>query len=155
MYKLIIFFLCSIITFGQSITGKIVDITDGDTVKLLTIDSTLIRVRIANVDCPEKKQPFSAKAKAFTSKEVFNKMVTLEHLKTDRYGRYIGNVIYNDSLSLGKELIKNGLAWHYVKYSKDSILQSLEDTARANKNGLWEDPNAIPPWEWRNKRNKK
>ena len=124
-------------------------ITDGDTIKLLTIDSVLIKVRVANIDCPERKQPFSTKAKQFTSQQVFNKNVKLDFLKMDRYGRYICNVIYDDSLSLGKELLKNGFAWHYVKYSNNSTLQLLEDLARNNKVGLWEDPNAIPPWEWR------
>jgi len=137
----------------KEIHGKIVGITDGDTVELLTEDKTLIKVRVANIDCPEYKQPFSARAKQFTSNQVFDKQVELEYLKTDRYGRYICNVIYDDSLNLSKELLKNGMAWHYVRYSNDDM-QLLEDKANKNKVGLWQDPNAIPPWEWRsNKRN--
>ncbi|WP_418508912.1 thermonuclease family protein [Corallibacter sp.] len=121
----------------------------------MTLDSTLIKVRVANIDCPERKQPFSKRAKQFTSQQVFDKEVKLEFLKKDRYGRHIGNVIYNDSLSLSKELLKNGLAWHYVKYSNDSTLQVLEDYARLNKVGLWQDSNAVPPWEWRSTKRKK
>jgi len=132
------------------IPGKVVAITDGDTFKLITKDSTLIKVRVANIDCPERKQPFSTKAKQFTSEAVFGKNVKLEYLKKDRYGRFICNVIYNDSLNLSHELIKQGLAWHYVKYSNDNTLQSIEDEAKRNKIGLWKDPNAIPPWKWRN-----
>lgn len=138
----------------ETIVGKVVGITDGDTFKLLTIDSTLIKVRLANIDCPERKQPFSKRAKQFASDAIFNKTVTLNVLKKDRYRRYVSNVIYDDSLSLSHELVRNGLAWHYKKYSKDSLLQALEDNAKRNKVGLWQDKNAIPPWEWRNLRKK-
>ena len=138
-----------------TITGKVVAITDGDTFKLLIQDSIVHRIRIANIDSPERKQPFSTKAKQFTSNAIFGKTVNVEVLSTDRYGRLIGIVIYNDSLNLNLELVKNGLAWHYIKYSNDSLLQKLENEARRNKIGLWQDVNAIPPWEWRANKKKK
>ncbi|MDO5969676.1 thermonuclease family protein [Flavivirga aquimarina] len=152
---LIILLLIPFIVLSQTISGKAVAITDGDTFKLLTKDSTLIKVRLANIDCPEKKQPFSAKAKQFVSDAIFGKIVEVRVLKKDRYGRYISNVIYNDTISLNYELVKQGLAWHYVKYSKDKNLQSLEDKAKADKVGLWQDKNAIAPWEWRDHKKKK
>ncbi|NMH87658.1 thermonuclease family protein [Flavivirga algicola] len=139
----------------DSIIGKAVAITDGDTFKLLTKDSTLIKVRLANIDCPEKKQPFSKKAKQFVVDAIFSKTVTIYVLKKDRYQRYIANVIYDDSLNLSCELVRHGLAWHYVKYSKDSILQSLEDKAKLNRVGLWADRNAVAPWIWRSSKKKK
>ena len=139
----------------ETIIGKVVAITDGDTFKLLTKDSTLIKVRLANIDCPERKQSFSKKAKQFVSDAIFSDTVTLEVLKKDRYRRYISNVIYDDSLSLCHELVRHGLAWHYRKYSKDSVLQALEDEARKNKIGLWQDKNAVAPWEWRDLQKKK
>ena len=138
----------------STLTGKVVGIMDGDTFKMLTADSTLVKVRLANIDCPEKKQPYSAKAKEFTSTAVFGKTVTINILKKDRYQRYISNVIYNDSLSLCHELVKQGLAWHFVKYSKDKSLQQLEDRARAKRVGLWQDANPIAPWEWRSSKKK-
>ncbi|WP_298499817.1 thermonuclease family protein [uncultured Algibacter sp.] len=153
---ILLLFLSSLIAPSKIIKGKVVAITDGDTFKLLTKDSILIKVRVANIDCPERKQPFSNKSKQFTSNAIFGKKIIIKELSKDRYGRSIANVIYNDSLNLSQELIKYGLAWHYVKYSKDSILQSLEDNARNNKIGLWQDPTSIPPWEWRaNKRKKR
>ncbi|MEP1490443.1 MAG: thermonuclease family protein [Algibacter sp.] len=148
-------FLGSFSIQEKTILGKVVAITDGDTFKLLTKDSTLIKVRLANIDCPEKKQPFSTKATQFTSEAIFGKNVKLEYLKKDRYGRFICNVIHKDSLNLSRELVKYGLAWHYVKYSKDKYLQTIEDEAKANKVGLWQDKNAIPPWEWRKNKKKK
>ena len=129
--------------------GKVVGIMDGDTFKLLTKDSTVVKVRLANIDCPEKKQPFSTKAKDFVSEAIFNKNVTVQVLKKDRYRRLIANVFYGDSININHQLVEKGLAWHYVKYSKDTILQSLEDNAKKDKVGLWQDSNAISPWQWR------
>lgn len=155
-YLLIILFFLTTLAYSQeTITGKVVAITDGDTFKLLKKDSTLIRVRVINIDCPERKQPFSKRAKQFTSDAVFNKEVRLEVDKKDRYGRYIANVIYDEDKNLSKELLKAGYAWHFVKYSNDSTLQILEDKARKAKVGLWQDPNAIAPSEWRSNKKKK
>ncbi|MFP4846084.1 thermonuclease family protein [Winogradskyella sp. PE311] len=139
----------------ETIKGKVTAITDGDTFKLLKKDSTLIRVRLANIDCPERKQPFSKKAKQFTSEAVFGKIIRIEVLKKDRYGRFIANVFYDDNKNLSKELLKAGYAWHFVKYSEDKTLQLLEDKASQDKIGLWQDPNAIAPWEWRSNKKKK
>lgn len=155
-------FLCSSYLLAQDqksnsklILGKVVAITDGDTFKLLTQDSILLRIRIANIDCPEKKQPFSKRATQFTSDKIFGKNVNVEILSKDRYGRSIATVIYDDNLNLNHELVKAGLAWHYIKYSKDKELQAFEDTARLKRVGLWADNNSIPPWEWRSKKKSK
>ncbi len=153
--QILLLLVISINGYSQSITGKVVGITDGDTFKLLTQDSTLIKVRLANIDCPEKKQPYSASAKQFVSDAIFNKTVTIQVLNKDRYRRSIANVSYNDSLNLSYQLVKNGLAWHYVKYSKDSLLQGFENSARDRKIGLWKEKNPIPPWQWRANKKKK
>jgi endonuclease YncB( thermonuclease family) len=152
---IIIFIFFSLNNYTQTIVGRVVGIMDGDTFKLITKDSTLLKVRLANIDCPEKKQPFSAKAKQFVSKAIFSRKVTIYVLKKDRYRRLIANVIYNDSLNLNHELVKNGLAWHYVKYSKDTMLQTFENNARIKKIGLWLDENPIAPWDWRINKKKK
>lgn len=139
----------------KTLSGKVIAITDGDTFKLLTQDSTQIKIRVANIDCPEKKQPFYQKAKQFTSEAIFSKNVTLKILKNDRYGRFVAEVIYNDSLELGHQLVKNGYAWHFIKYSNDPQLTTLENQAREKKLGLWSDPEAIAPWEWRSRKKQK
>ncbi len=151
----LLFLLFSFNCFSQNISGKVIAIIDGDTFKLLMQDSLQHRIRIANIDCPEKKQPFSNRAKQFTSEAIFGKMIMVEVLKTDRYGRLIGVVTYDKVMNLNHELVKNGMAWHYVKYSNDNDLQKIEDNARYKKIGLWSDPNAIAPWIWRSNKKKK
>ena len=140
---------------SQNINGKVVAITDGDTFKLLTQDSIVHRIRIANIDCPERKQPYSKKATQFTSKAIFGKQIKVNVLNTDRYGRLIGVVIYNDTLNLNYELVKNGMAWHYLAYSKDKKLDSIETYAKTNCLGLWNEENPIAPWDWRKRKKKK
>ena len=76
------------------------------------------------------------------------KIAEVDSVGKDRYGRTIA-WIYVNGVSLNKELLKAGLAWHYKRYSKDRDLAILEAEARAKKIGLWSDPNPIPPWEWR------
>ena len=129
---------------------KVIGIKDGDTFVLL-IDGKEQVVRFAHVDCPEKKQPFGNKAKQFVSEMCFGKYVTLiHHNKYDRNKRLIAEVILQDGTNINKELIKNGLAWHFKKYSKDTEYAEPELQARQNKIGLWSDTiEPIAPWEWR------
>lgn len=130
---------------------KVVGIKDGDTITLL-IDGKEQTVRLAHIDCPEKKQPFGTKAKQFTSDIAFGKYVTLEYnqkRKYDRNKRLIAEVILNDGTNLNKELVKAGLAWHYSQYSDSEEYKELQNTARLNKIGLWSDEDPIAPWDFR------
>jgi endonuclease YncB( thermonuclease family) len=141
--------LSSQVLISQNIIGKVVGITDGDTFKLLEKDSILHKVRVANIACPERGQPFSNRAKQFTSDAIFSKDIKIEVLNTDRYGRLIAFAIYDDGLNLSEELVRSGYAWNYDKYSDDEVLINLEKEARNKKLGLWSEPHPIPPWEWR------
>lgn len=140
-------------TAQTTFTGTVVKIKDGDTVLVLDRTKTIITIRLAGVDAPEKKQDFGLKAKQFTIDEVAGKLVTVKIITKDRYGRSVAWVLY-DKKNLAEELLKFGLAWHYVQYDKSKFLQSLEDKAKENKIGLWSLPNPIPPSEYRKSKNK-
>ena len=128
---------------------KVIGIKDGDTFVLLIYGKEQV-VRFAHIDCPEKKQPYGNNAKQYVSEICFGKYVTLiDNNKFDRNKRLIAEVILQDGTNLNKELIKNGLAWHYKKYSKDNDYAELELQARQNRIGLWADNNPIAPWDWR------
>lgn len=139
------------LALGANFTGKVVGVLDGDTIEVLH-DGHAERVRLNGIDCPEKGQPFGKKAKQFTSTMVFGKEVDIQVLGFDRYGRTIGDVMLGDGRNLNRELVRAGFAWWYRKYSKDFTLGDLEDEARLAKQGLWADPNPVPPWEWRKAR---
>ena len=130
--------------------GKVVGIKDGDTFKVL-YENKEITIRLAHIDCPEKKQPFGKNAKQFASDLCFGKEIQVKSEgKTDRYKRLIAT-LYIDDICINKEIVKNGYAWHFIKYSNDDDYRELENTARLNKLGLWADLNPIAPWEWREK----
>jgi len=130
--------------------GKVVGVSDGDTITVLTDDNIQHKVRLAHIDCPEKGQPFGNKAKQFTSDFCFGQVVRVEHGgKKDRNGRYIGVVYNSRGDNLNKQLVAAGLAWHFVRYSKDQSYSALEAQARQAKRGLWVESNAIAPWVWR------
>ncbi|MGP6533668.1 thermonuclease family protein [Ornithobacterium rhinotracheale] len=133
----------------QGTAFKVIGISDGDTVKLL-IDGHEQKVRLAHIDCPEKKQAFGNVAKKAISDLIFGKNVYLVwNGERDRYGRLIAEIITEDGINVNKLLVKKGLAWHFKKYSKNQDYAQLEIEARQNKVGLWVDPNPIPPWIFR------
>lgn len=150
MKKMFLVLLLMVTAFcnAQTVTGKVVKVKDGDTVVVLDSTKTMITVRLAGIDAPEKNQDYGQNAKQFTSDQIFGKVVTFKEISKDRYGRTVAFVFY-EKKNLSEELLKAGLAWHYIKYDKSKYLQELEDTARKNKTGLWSLPNPVPPSEFR------
>ncbi|WP_205771939.1 thermonuclease family protein [Mucilaginibacter terrenus] len=128
---------------------KVVKIKDGDTMELLSPDHQNITVRLAEIDCPEKSQAFGQAAKQFTSDLCFGKYVKLVENNKDRYGRTVGQVLLEDGTNVNYSIVKNGYAWQYRAYSKDMELAMLEQSARQNRLGLWQDANPTPPWNFR------
>lgn len=104
--------------------------------------------------CPEKAQPFGQKAKQSLSDLVFNRSVSVEWQKLDRYERIVGQVLVSGQ-DANLEQIRRGLAWHYKKYEREqepldrATYSQAEIEARMSKRGLWSDPEPIPPWDWR------
>lgn len=132
----------------QTFTGKVTAIKDGDTIEVLH-DGKAVKIRLAHIDTPEMGQPYASNAKQFASNFCFKKVVTvIQTDKPDRYGRLIA-VVHLDGKSLNSELVKAGLAWHFKKYSKDQTYADAEVEAKAQKIGLWSQPNPVAPWDWR------
>ncbi len=131
--------------------GKVVGVSDGDTIEVMRAGRA-VRVRLEGVDCPESRQAYGTRAKQFTSELVFGKTVSVQVRGTDQYGRILGEVILPDGRSLNRELVQNGYAWWYRRYSNDPVLQQLEQEARRERRGLWRDRNPTPPWEFRRER---
>ena len=152
MIRLISFFLfISLTTFSQTtFTAKVVGIKDGDTVVVLDSLNNQTTLRLAEVDCPEKNQPFGTKAKQFTSDQIYLKTIKYVVTDTDRYGRSIAMIYYDtNNKYLSADIIKAGMGWHYKRYSTSKELATFEDNAKKNKIGLWIDSNPVAPWEFR------
>ncbi|MGN8058723.1 thermonuclease family protein [Pedobacter sp. 22163] len=131
-------------------TAKVIRIMDGDTMEVLYHNQP-VKVRLAHIDCPEKRgsQPFGNRAKKALSDLCFGQMVSVQGQKYDRYKRLIAVVINSKKQVLNQEMIKQGMAWHYKKYSSDLLYAQLEIRARKSKVGLWQEKDAVAPWEWR------
>jgi len=139
---------------GAILLCLVVSITDGDTLKA-RCDGKTYRVRLAQIDAPERKQPFGTKSKQYLSDMCYMKQAKLLIDGNDRYGRLIADVGC-EGKNANIELVRSGMAWVYPRYAKDKALYSAQDTAKAAKLGLWggsEKP--VPPWKWRRKNNGK
>lgn len=108
---LTIFFIILISTnsFAATFTGKVVRVLDGDTIEVL-VEQKPIRIRLADIDCPEKKQPFGQVAKKYVLEIAAHEIVTVNARNKDRYGRTIGEVILPNGDSLNRLLIRDGYA---------------------------------------------
>jgi len=133
---------------AEEIQGKVIRVLDGDTIEILH-NWQPVRIRLANIDAPEKKQPFGRwsgdQLKALTA----GKPVTVNFLQKDRYGRILGRVYTENGTEVNRWMVQNGAAWVYERYNMDTILPALQAEAQQERRGLWFDANPLPPWEWR------
>lgn len=136
---------------------KVVGVSDGDTITALCQGNEQVKVRLAEIDAPEKAQPFGAKSKQSLSDLCFGKQARIYPLGRDRYGRTIGRIYcftpgVKTEIDANAEQVRRGLAWVYDRYVTDPDLYPLQDAARAERRGLWADSAPTPPWEWRKAR---
>lgn len=138
------------VTAFADVSGKVVGVMDGDTIKIVTAANEQIKVRFNQIDAPEKDQPWGQKSKEALSDLIFGKQVTVTDTSTDKYQRTLGTVMLG-STNINKQLVANGHAWAYRQYLKDQEYLSLEDNAKSAKRGLWslQADQIMPPWEWR------
>jgi len=140
--------LLSLSVFAENITGKIVDVADGDTATLLTSNNNQIRIRLNCIDAPEKSQDFGQRSKRSLIDLIAGEYVRVQKHDVDRYGRTIGT-IYLNGTDINLTQVKKGLAWVYDKYCRDKTYYSAEKRARGANIGLWSQPNPIEPWNYR------
>lgn len=154
--KLIFYFLllfASGICAADEIIGKVVRVSDGDTIVVLSSDKKQHRIRLAQIDAPESKQPWGAKSKQALIDRIAGKMARVAVSDTDRYGRSIGTVFVN-GVNINTDQVAKGHAWVYRQYLTDKSLLQVEKQARESKRGLWALPEAqrVAPWEWRKRK---
>lgn len=136
--------------FAVVLSGKVIDVTEGDTLTIKSSRNLLVKVRLKEVDAPQSGQTFGRQARQWVEDLVLGKKIAVKYDSVDRYGRAIGEVILPKGLILNKELLRLGYAWHYrVHFPVDESLRELEYLAWKKKSGLWVDPSALPPWEFR------
>ncbi len=146
----------TIISFAEELIGKVIKVSDGDTITVLDSNNQKHKIRLRGIDAPESQQAFGDISTQSLSELVFDKEVLVSWDKKDKYYRILGKVIIEGN-DANFEQLKKGLAWYYKQYEKDLIdedkqrYSEAEELARNYGLGLWADSNSIPPWEFRRK----
>ena len=139
--------------------GRVIKVTDGDTVNVLDVDKKTHKIRLAGIDAPERGQAYGQAARKFLANQINQKIVCVEWHKKDKYRRLVGVIKYEDK-DVNLSLVKAGYAWHYKKYQREQsppnrvLYAQTEIQARSDAIGLWSEPSPINPSDWR-KRGKK
>lgn len=139
---------------ADTIEGRVVGVSDGDTITVLVGQRQQHKIRLAGIDAPESKQPFGQASKKHLSDLVFDRDVTLDCGKIDKYRREVC-VVMVDGQDANLAQVKAGMAWWYRKYQKEqaaaqrSSYEAAEAVAKAGRVGLWSEADPVPPWDWR------
>lgn len=126
----------------------VVAITDGDTLKVRCPDEPVAIVRLAEIDAPERRQPWGERSRQHLAALCHEKPAEVRLQGRDRYGRTIARVSCAGQ-DASAEQVRAGMAWAFTKYLTDKALPVVEASARAERRGLWADPAPVAPWEWR------
>ena len=133
----------------QRLSGRIIEVYDGDTATLLTPDNVKYKVRFYGIDAPEAKQEGGIGSRDALREKILGQEVTVLVAATDRYGRAVGKVMLGDRC-VNREMVAEGHAWYYKDYAPDEReFAQAEQTARRTKLGIWQSASPQPPWEWR------
>ena len=141
---------------AEVLIGKVVGITDGDTITVLDANKTEHKVRLMGIDAPEKSQDFGSASKQALSNYIYQREVTVEYKKLDKYKRIVGKVTL-DGQDICLQMIVDGMAWHYTEYEKEQskadreLYRHAEAKAREVNLGLWVEKQAVSPWIFRQK----
>ena len=127
--------------------ATVTGVADGDTL-YADIEGHSIRIRLAQIDAPEKAQAFGRRSEQSLRELVWMRQVLLSWKSLDRYGRPIAQVSI-DGMDVNAEQVRRGFAWVFRRYSNDPTLLELEAQAKSAGLGLWADPHPIAPWDWR------
>jgi len=140
--------------WAEEVRGRVVGVSDGDTITVLDAAKRQHKVRLAGIDAPEKGQAFGNASKENLSKLVFDRQVTADCYKRDQYGREICRV-FRGGTDIPLEQLRAGLAWHYARFANEqrpderAAYVDAEASAKASRRGLWSDKAPQAPWEWR------
>lgn len=140
-------------SYGEALKGKVIKIADGDTLTIVTVDDNpkQHKIRLAEIDTPERGQPYYKQSKQALSELVYNTIVSIEVTTTDRYGRRIGMIFDQDQRWINAVMVRSGHAWVYNRYVQNEILYAYQDQARLERLGIWSllEVQALEPWKFR------
>lgn len=141
-------FVVPIDALASDFKARIDRVVDGDTLMAITKDGRSLRLRLADIDAPEKDQDWGTEATQMLSKMALGKSANVRVEDTDRYGRLVATIFVNEK-NVNRAMVRDGHAWVYRNYLRDLSLPNLEEVARRKQIGLWANTDAIEPSRWR------
>lgn len=149
-WLIVILLLAAQVHATDILEGRAVSIAGGDTFTLLTADKQRIKIRLAEIDAPERGQPYGAKSRQALAALIMKDDIRVVVQTTDRYGRIVGRPFSGD-LDICETMVRIGAAWVYREYVVDRKLFDVENDARKRRRGVWglSETDNQPPWEWR------
>lgn len=150
---------------AEEFAAQVVWVIDGDTVIVLRgcgheergtkaprhspcAGSQKLKIRLANIDAPEKDQDGGIASRKSLADMVLHKEVGVSSQAVDQYGRTVATLSLNGT-NINEEQVRRGMAWEYSNYHADKTYVALERAAREATRGLWAQPGSMPPWQWR------
>lgn len=138
------------------LSAQVIAVIDGDTLLLKPLASArtyprFYKLRLADIDAPEKDQPFGERAKRELESLVLHQQVRVVTVATDRYGRRVGWVSLDgpQDVDVSAELVQRGAAWVSTWHQRQPRLLAAQQEAQRTGRGLWAEADAVPPWIWR------
>ena len=152
---LVLGFLAGPSALQEKNSGIVSRVLDGDSLIVKISGNRSVEIRLAEIDAPEKNQPYSDVSRNELMNLIGGKPVRMEIYDVDAYGRIVAHVYrLSDQLHVNAWMVGQGLAWVYIKYAEDEKLITLQKNARQQRRGLWSLPDSqqIPPWVYRRRK---
>jgi len=133
---------------AETLTGTVRWIMDGDTFDLRNGDKSTT-IRLWGIDAPEKDQPGHKRALDAMIDLVARKLVRVEVIDRDKYGRVVGRVYYR-KIYVNEEMLRRGCVWWYKRYAPEAKdLEKAFKFAVENRIGMWAYDDNVEPEKWR------
>lgn len=126
--------------------GRVIAVLDGDTLLVLRGNKPM-KVRLADIDAPEKDQPYGIASQQSLTELVMDKPVRVVSRAVDDYGRLVASVFAGE-INVNFEQVRRGMAWAYSRFREQPDLSVLQRDAQRARRGLWADE-AVEPAQWR------
>jgi uncharacterized repeat protein (TIGR01451 family) len=140
-------------TRAASIYGKVIEIVDGDTIRIISLNRP-VKVKLAAIDAPEMNQSCGDVAKQHLLDLIFDKMVAVEYFGLSEGGSIDGKVFLSE-MDVAAQMVRDGAAWYdKSNASRLSEVERLryadsEQAARNEHRGIWQESKPVAPWDFR------
>jgi micrococcal nuclease len=122
---------------------------DGDTCTVVSDSGQRLTIRLHGIDAPELDQSFGPQARLMINSLVAGHRVDVRPTGDLSYGRTVADLVLPGGRDVGAALVASGAAWVEQRWNHNPAAYNAQATAQGAHLGLWADPAAVPPWEWR------